>query len=166
MKGPLEARFEKIYWKTWDTNFRIEFDFKLLKLHPEENPQGYNHQHCRDFVKIETLIEDEPNKIYTKISYCEGYHSDPQNLTFEQMTQNGLKKVVLKMDKVGETLHFFAFSNWAGMEFGLGPREWYPTIDHGKYNNAISKKKNKFTVSGINSEYVEISNLEIRKNVA
>ena len=159
----MDANFEKVYWKTWGPKFDIRFNMRVLKLHPKYSRQWYKTRpECQDILKIETLHEHKANEIFTKISYCQGYESKAQNLTFKQMTQDGLKTVTINLEKIDEKPQtMVAFPNLAG-SLGMGkPRECYDGYGCHLDNNAVSKKSKFSVYSNKYGEYVEISNLKI-----
>ena len=170
-KGSLKSlgsnfQLEKTILRSWGPEFKVEFKLKLLKSYPEDCDNCI--EKCSDFIKI-VSIKWKPHQIYTQVTYCE----KGQNVTFHQMTQDGLKSKTFKVEEIDKMVQFKAGSDWASVPkkksyycntFEDGQRfysnDW---PDHWGAENKVSSEQTEIHIATFDSEYAEISDLVIKE---
>ena len=156
----LEDKREKVFWHNWGKHFSIEFDFVLLK-----DRSTYLKNYTQEsWTILEVISEDPiPNQVFTKIIYV----PSQANLTFIQATDNeGVKSMsyMLRNDRLNKMIQFKA--NAIKIKKNSPSGEFYTFYKGNNYKwrwtNHLVSRQTRFSVSKVDCEYFEVSNLIIR----
>ena len=166
--GPLKNSLgffssEKTILRNWGQKFSIYFELKVSKERPEEDLD----EKCVDFIKIVSTKDDQ---IFTQVTFCD----KAQNLTFHQMTDEGLKTATFHIPKIGKNVGFRAGPNWASILKETSRRPFLQTGDDwlqdeeiyylsADKNNKINSDATKFVITSMRSEFAEVFDLIIKE---